>query len=101
MTARPVDAAVVDAYLDAVSPLQLEVALRVLDQIEQERQALRRQQELQLEQARYEARLAQRQYDVIDPDNRLVAVELERRWNAKLERVAHLEQVAAQAEQEG
>jgi hypothetical protein len=101
MTARPVDAAVVDAFLDAVSPLQLEVALRVMEQIEQERQALRRQWELQLEQARYEARLAQRQYDAIDPENRLVAAELERRWNQKLERVVQLEQAAARAEQEG
>jgi DNA invertase Pin-like site-specific DNA recombinase len=101
MTARPVDAAVVAAFLDAVSPLQLEVALRVVDQIEQERAALRRQWELQLEQARYEARLAQRQYDAIAPDNRLVAAELERRWNEKLERVVHLEQASARAEQEG
>lgn len=101
MTARPVDAAVVGAFLDAVSPLQLEVALRVLDQIDQERQALRRQWELQLEQARYEARLAQRQYDAIDPENRLVAAELERRWNQKLERVVQLEQAAVRAEQDG
>jgi hypothetical protein len=101
MTARPVDAAVVEAFLDALSPLQLEVALRVMEQIDQERQALRRQGELQLEQARYEARLAQRQYDAIDPENRLVAAELERRWNQKLERVLQLEQAYARAEQEG
>ena len=54
--------------------------------------AQRRQRELQLEQARYAARLAQRQYDAVDPDNRLVASELERRWNERLERVARLEQ---------
>jgi DNA invertase Pin-like site-specific DNA recombinase len=101
MTARPVDAAVVEAFLDAVSPLQLEVSLRVLDQIEQDRQGLRRQWELQLEQARYDARLAQRQYDAIDPENRLVAAELERRWNEKLERVVQLEQAYARAEQAG
>jgi hypothetical protein len=101
MTARPVDAAVVEAFLDAVSPLQVEVALRVLDQIEQERQELRRQWELQLDQARYDARLAQRQYDAIDPENRLVAAELEHRWNQKLERVVQLEQAYARAEQEG
>jgi DNA invertase Pin-like site-specific DNA recombinase len=101
MTAHPVDAAVVEAFLNAVSPLQVEVALRVLDQIEQERQVLRRQWELQLEQARYEARLAQRQYDAIDPENRLVAAELERRWNQKLERVVQLEQAYARAEHEG
>jgi hypothetical protein len=101
MTARPVDAAVVEAFLDAVSPLQVDVALQVMEQIEQDRHALRRQWELQLEQARYEARLAQRQYDAIDPENRLVAAELERRWNQKLERLMQLEQAAARADQEG
>ena len=44
----------------------------------------RRQTELALTQARYEAELARRQYDRIDPDNRLVAAELERRWNDRL-----------------
>ncbi len=100
MTSRPVDAAIVEAFLETVSPMSLEVGLRVLEQLEQDLAAQRRQRELQLEQARYEARLAQRQYDAVDPDHRLVASELERRWNEKLERVTHLEQAYAQAEQE-
>ena len=100
MTSRPVDAAVIPAFLEAVSPLSLRVAVRVLDQIEKDLAGQRRQQELQLEQARYAARLAQRQYDGVDPDNRLVAGELERRWNEKLERVARLEQAFTKAEQE-
>jgi len=100
MTSRPVDAAIAEALLEAVSPLGVEVGFRVLEQLEQDMAAQRRQRELQLEQARYEARLAQRQYDAVDPDNRLVASELERRWNEKLERVNHLEQSYAQAEQE-
>ena len=100
MTSRPVYAAIVKAFLGTVSPMSLEVGLRVLEQLEQDLAAQRRQRELQLEQARYEARLAQRQYDAVDPDHRLVASELERRWNEKLERVTHLEQAYAQAEQE-
>jgi DNA invertase Pin-like site-specific DNA recombinase len=100
MTAHPVDAAVVQAFLEAVSPLGVEVAVAVLDQAEQQLAAQRRQADLQLEQARYEARLAQRKYDAVDPDNRLVAGELERRWNAQLTRVAELEQAYAKAEQE-
>ena len=100
MTSRPVDAAVVAAFLGAVSPISLRVAMQVLDQVEQDLTAQRRQRELQLEQARYEARLAQRQYDSVDPSNRLVASELERRWNEKLERVAQLERAYAQAEHE-
>ena len=100
MTARPVDALVVQAFLEAVSPLRLAVAVQVLDRVEDELAALRRQHALQLEQARYEARLAQRQYDACDPDNRLVAAELERRWNEKLARVTQLERAATQAEQD-
>jgi DNA invertase Pin-like site-specific DNA recombinase len=99
VTARPVDAGVVAAFLAAASPLSVEISLRVLERIEQDRAVQRRQWELQVEQARYEARLAQRRYDAIDPENRLVAAELERRWNEKLERVARLEHAAAQLDQ--
>jgi hypothetical protein len=46
---------------------------------------------LELDQARYEAHLAARRYEAVDPDNRLVAAELEARWNAALQTVAGLE----------
>ncbi len=100
MSARHIDARVADAFLEAISPRRLEVAIRVLDQVEQKIAAQRRQWELQLEQARYEARVAGRKFDAVDAENRLVAAELERRWNEKLERVARLEQSFAQAEEE-
>jgi DNA invertase Pin-like site-specific DNA recombinase len=99
ISAWAVDAAVVDAFLEAVAPLRLELSRRVLDRAEQERATRRRQWELQLEQARYEARLAQRRYEAVDPDRRLVAAELERRWEETLARVAQLEQAFAQADQ--
>jgi DNA invertase Pin-like site-specific DNA recombinase len=100
MASRAVDAAVIQAFLDAVSPASMPVAMRVLDQIEQDLASQRRQRALQIEQARYEARLAQRQYDRVDPDNRLVAAELERRWNEKLERAAQLEQAQQRADEQ-
>jgi len=100
MTSRPIDAAVAAAFLAAITPVNVRVATQVMDQIEQELVCQRRQRELQLEQARYEARLAQRQYDAVDPSNRLVAAELERRWNEKLERVTELERAFAQAERD-
>ncbi len=46
---------------------------------------------LELEQATYHATLAARRYEAVDPDNRLVAAELEARWNAALQRVTELE----------
>jgi hypothetical protein len=49
-----------------------------------------------LEQARFEAARAHRQYDQVDPDNRLVAGELERRWNERLVNVRALEEQLAQ-----
>src|SRR6185436_14268586 len=58
--------------------------------------------ELALTQARYEAGLARRQYDTVDPDNRLVASELERRWNDRLVEVHRIEeQLAALATAKG
>jgi hypothetical protein len=54
--------------------------------------------ELALSQARYEAGLARRQYDAVDPDNRLVAAELERRWNDRLVEVHCLEEQLAALE---
>jgi hypothetical protein len=56
-----------------------------------QQQQLRRSVELEIEQARYEARLAARRYDAVDPEQRLVAAELEARWNVALQKVQGLE----------
>ena len=79
-----VDAAIVTAFLEAVRPAGLDAAIAALRGLEQERAGVDRQWQLRLERAHYEVRLAQRQYDAVDPDNRLVARELERRWEAAL-----------------
>lgn len=75
-----------------LAPLGIEAALRALDARETEAGEILKQTELALTQARYEAALARRQYDAVDPDNRLVAAELERRWNDRLVEVHRLEQ---------
>jgi hypothetical protein len=51
---------------------------------------------LELQQARYQAQRAERQYDAVDPDNRTVSRELERRWNAALETVRSIEERIAE-----
>ena len=85
-----VDRAVAAQIVEAVSEHAVEAAIRAADQSAKAdadvRQALCR----ELEEARYEAALAARRYEVVDPTKRLVARELETRWNAALERVAHL-----------
>ena len=83
-----VDAAVSAEVLRAISPLAIEAALQLIEDRERVGAERLRQSELALEQARYEATHARRQYDAVDPDNRLVAGELERRWNERLATVA-------------
>src|SRR5690348_6504011 len=86
-----VDAAVSAEVLRAISPLAIEAALQLIEDRERAGAERLRQSELALEQARYEATHARRQYDAVDPDNRLVAGELEGRWNERLAAVARLE----------
>jgi DNA invertase Pin-like site-specific DNA recombinase len=80
----PIDAAVVQAFFDAIQPAQLDALEAILADQQAEQARLARHWEERLKRARYEAHLAQRQFDATDPDNRLVAAELERRWEEKL-----------------
>ena len=94
-----VDQAVSREVLKTVQPLAIEAALEAADQMQRRQNEGTRALQLELEQARYEARLAARRYEAIDPDNRLVAAELESRWNMALLRVRELENRVSQAEQ--
>ncbi len=85
------DQAVANEVLHAISGNAIEAALDAAAQMHQQRQDQRRSLELEVEQARYEARLASRRYESVDPDNRLVAAELEARWNDALRKFEGLE----------
>jgi hypothetical protein len=91
-----IDRAVAQEVLDRLQPLGIEAALGAMNAHAEEHLAKRRQLENSLEQARFEASRAHRQYDQVDPDNRLVAGELERRWNDRLATVHALEEQLAQ-----
>ena len=86
-----IDAAVSAEVLRVLKPLGIDAAIKAIEAQTSEKSAARRQLELSLEQARYEAAHARRQYDAVDPANRLVAGELERRWNEALETVNRIE----------
>jgi len=86
-----VDQAVGVEIVRLLQPLGVEAAVRAITDCEHQSGEKQRQLELALEQARYEAVRARRQYDAVDPDNRLVAGELERRWNVALAAVDKLE----------
>jgi excisionase family DNA binding protein len=87
-----IDAAVSTELLRVIAPAGLEAALAALAEHGRTNTQVADQKELALEQARYEAARAHRQYDAVDPANRLVASDLERRWNDRLADVARLQE---------
>ncbi|WP_175619434.1 recombinase zinc beta ribbon domain-containing protein [Bradyrhizobium sp. 2S1] len=90
--ALAVDALVQRVVLDALVPDQIEIALAAAGQLEQESRQLERQWALRVERARYEAERARRQYDAVEPENRLVARSLERAWEERLRVAEAVEQ---------
>ena len=71
--------------------LPLELALAALEQLEHETETVQRHWQLRVERAQYEAERARRQYHTVEPENRLVARNLERQWEDKLRALDELE----------
>jgi DNA invertase Pin-like site-specific DNA recombinase len=86
-----VDRAVAAAIVEAVSSHAIEAAIYAAERIAQRDTDLRLAATRELEEARYESSLAARRYECVDPAKRLVARELEARWNNALERVGEIE----------
>jgi Recombinase/Recombinase zinc beta ribbon domain len=89
--ALPVDAEVERLALAALAPDRIAVAIAALGELEEEAHLLERQWSLKRERARYEAERARRQYDAVEPENRLVARSLERVWEERLRAVERIE----------
>jgi DNA invertase Pin-like site-specific DNA recombinase len=94
------DEAVAEQVLAALQPAELELALAALEELEARDAALARQWQMRLERAEYEAQLAERRYEEVDPANRLVAATLEQRWNEALQRLSQLKGQIEQAQRE-
>jgi hypothetical protein len=82
--ALALDGQVEQRFLQALQPDQVTLALAALAQLEQEEQAESKQWELRLERARDLAKRAERQYQAVEPENRLVARSLEKQWEEQL-----------------
>ena len=89
-----IEAFVVQAFFDAIAPAQLETLDEVLAQRRRERHRLETYHQQQVSQARYDATLARRRYEHVDPDYRLAAAELERAWEEKLRALRQAEEAA-------
>jgi len=90
-TGRTVDHAVACEILRIVEPAAIEAAAQAANQAHTQQSQIVEALRLELEGARYEAERARRQYDRVEPENRLVASELELRWNTSLQRVTRIE----------
>ncbi len=93
---KRVDEAVAEAFLAATEPAGLEAAVIAAEQVERDGLEIDRLWRLEVEKAEYEAQRAERQYHAVEPENRVVARELERRWN---QRLVELEEARGKAEQ--
>jgi hypothetical protein len=85
------DRSVSEQLMQCLTPFGVEAAIEAIETLEGASDARIQQKALALEHARYEVTRARHQYDGVDPANRLVAAELERRWNQALTTEAHLE----------
>ena len=79
------------SVLTAIQPAGIEAAVKLAECAKVEDDEKRKAFELALERARYEEKRARRQFDAVEPENRLVASELEARWNGALAQVAEAE----------
>ena len=90
------DAAIAEEVLKALQPAEIELALSALQDLESRDRTISRQWQMRLERAEYEAALAERRYQEVDPSQRLVAGTLERRWNDALAQLEDLKKQAAE-----
>jgi excisionase family DNA binding protein len=93
------DCLVAEQLLQCLTPLGSAAAIEAIESLQGESDERIQQKALALEHARYEVIRARRQYDAVDPANRLVAAELERRWNQALTTEAKLEAELASIQQ--
>ena len=97
---RWVNPLVEEAFLEVLKPAPLEATLESLKRMDEGAQAAERHWDLKLQRAEYEVERAKRQYDRVEPEDRLVAGELERRWEERLRGLKQVEQECARWKQQ-
>jgi DNA invertase Pin-like site-specific DNA recombinase len=99
LRAEPIDEQVVRWFFEALSVATIDLSARTLAEADARHEELFAARRQQVERLRYAARRAERQYQHVDPENRLIAAELERRWEAALGELKSAEEQLAYDEQ--
>lgn len=89
--ADPVDEYVVETFFQALSPIEINAYEKIVEEQWYQVSTVNKMKEQQIERLRYQVKLAERQFNQVDPDNRLVAAELERRWENSLKELREAE----------
>ena len=86
-----VDQAIANRLMQIIQPAELELAIEVMDKLLKEEDGANKGWKLSLDRVKYEVDRAERQYQQVEPENRLVARSLEVRWNEKLQELTRIE----------
>jgi DNA invertase Pin-like site-specific DNA recombinase/uncharacterized protein YndB with AHSA1/START domain len=86
------DQPIVSRVLEVIRPKQIEIAIKTMEELQRRQNSIDTQWRMKIERAQYEAHLAQRRYEEVDPANRLVAATLERRWNETLTKLEEIKE---------
>jgi DNA invertase Pin-like site-specific DNA recombinase len=97
--ADPVDKFVIKAFFEALAPIELDAYEASLKEKDFEQESLLKAHQQKLERLRYQAQLAEAQFNQVDPNNRLVAAELEKRWEHALLSLRAEEKITAEKSQ--
>lgn len=89
--AMVIDEAITNRLMQVIQPVELDLSIQVMDRLLKGKDDANKGWKLSLERAKYEADRAERQYQQVEPENRLVARNLEARWNEKLAELARIE----------
>jgi hypothetical protein len=100
VASKPLDDAIADRLVTAITPMTIELALEALTSMEERDKAIAAQWRRRIERARYDVDLAERRYEAVDPANRLIASTLEKRWNDAMQRLLELEAELANFERQ-
>jgi DNA invertase Pin-like site-specific DNA recombinase len=92
LSGKILDDLVTAKVLSALAPASVELSLTAAGELQKERERLDRNWQQRIERTRYEAARAERQYHLVEPENRLIARELERHWEAGLKELQQVEQ---------
>jgi hypothetical protein len=90
------DQPIISRVFEIIQPKQIEIAIKAMEELQRRQDSIDTQWRMKIERTQYQAHLAQRRYEEVDPANRLVAATLEKRWNEALTNLEEIKESFSQ-----